>query len=102
MIGAQLLKSGLIPINLVDKENIKGLKSFIQRMLDQGELRIERRNKEKKEKEIDVIDIPYDAFNVEIHITPLVIEFLEPFVYEDEKAVPWIYHPKAFKQGQED
>lgn len=96
------MKSGLIPVALDDEESTEELKSFIQRRLDQGELQIERRNKEKKEKEIDVIDIPYDAFNVEIPITPLVIEFPAPFVYEDEKTVPWIYHPKAFKQGQED
>ncbi|XP_050920068.1 uncharacterized protein LOC127137672 [Lathyrus oleraceus] len=71
-------------------------------MLDQGELQIEHCVKGTKEKEIVVIDIPYDAVNVEIPITPLVIEFPAPFAYEDEKAVSWIYHPRAFKQGQED
>lgn len=57
-------------------------------MLDQGEMQIERRNKDMKEKEIVVIDIPYDAVNMEIPITPLVIEFPIPFAYEDEKEVP--------------
>lgn len=33
MIGTQLLKSGLIPVDLVDEENDKNLKIFIQRML---------------------------------------------------------------------
>ncbi|XP_050893493.1 uncharacterized protein LOC127100384 [Lathyrus oleraceus] len=102
VIGAQLLKSGLIPIDLVNEENIEELKSLIQRLLDQGELQIERRNKYMKEKEIVAISIPYDTINVEIPITQLVIEFPAPFAYEDEKAVPWIYQPRAFKQGQED
>ncbi|XP_050901926.1 uncharacterized protein LOC127108493 [Lathyrus oleraceus] len=102
MIGTQLLKSSLITVELVDEENGKDLKNFIQRMLDQGKLQIEHRVKGLKEKEIAVVDIPYDAVNVEIPITPLVIEFPAPFVYEDEKAVPWIYQPKAFKQGKED
>lgn len=102
VIGTQLLKSGRIPVELVDEGNIEDLKRFIQRMLDRGELQIERRVKGTKEKDIAVIDIPYNAVNVEIPITPLVIEFLAPVAYEDEKAVPWIYHPRAFKQGQED
>lgn len=37
MIGTQLLKSGLILVELVDEENSEDLKRFIQRMLDQGE-----------------------------------------------------------------
>lgn len=49
-----------------------------------------------------MIEIPYDVVNVEIPITPLVIEFLAPFAYKDEKAVPWIYQPIAFKKGQEE
>lgn len=102
VIGAQLLKSGLIPIDLVDEENVEELKSFIQQMLDQGEMQIERHNEDMKEKEIVMIDIPYDAINIEIPITPSVIEFPAPFAYEDEKAVPWIYQPRAFKKGQED
>ena len=101
MIGTQLLNSGIILVELVDEEKDKELKIFIQRMLDQGELQIERRVKGRNEEEISVVDILYDAVNVEIPINPLVIEFLAPFVYEDEKAVPWIYQPKYFKQGQE-
>lgn len=31
-----------------------------------------------------------------------MIEFSAPLAYEDEKAVPWTYQPRAFKQGQED
>ncbi|XP_050918902.1 uncharacterized protein LOC127136386 [Lathyrus oleraceus] len=50
VIGAQLLKSGLIPIDLVDEENVEELKSFIQQMLDQGEMQIERHNEDMKEK----------------------------------------------------
>lgn len=88
MIGTQLLKSGLIPMELVEGENGKDLKNFIQRMLDRGELQIEHRVKGMKEKEIMVVDIPYDAVNVEIPITPLVIKFPAPFTYEDEKVVP--------------
>ncbi|XP_050890447.1 uncharacterized protein LOC127095858 [Lathyrus oleraceus] len=148
MIGAQLLKSGLVPEELVNDENDKGLRNFIQQMLDRGELQINRRAKNKEEKEIAVVvdilydevnvdipfdevnvdipfdevnmnipfdevnvnipfdevnvAIPYDEVNVEIPINPLVIEFPAPFAYEDEKAVPWIYQPRAFKQGQED
>ncbi|XP_050889483.1 uncharacterized protein LOC127094733 [Lathyrus oleraceus] len=121
MIGAQLLKSGLVPEELVNNENDKGLRNFIQQMLDQGELQINRRVKNKGEEEIAVVvdilydevnvdipfdevnvDIPFDEVNVEIPINPLVIEFPTPFAYEDEKAVPWIYQPRAFKQGQED
>lgn len=49
-----------------------------------------------------VIDIPYETSKVKIHVTPLIIQFLAPFSYEDEKVVPWIYGPKAFKQGHED
>ncbi|XP_050908987.1 uncharacterized protein LOC127122740 [Lathyrus oleraceus] len=71
-------------------------------MLDQGELQINRRVKSKRQEEIVVVDIPYDEVNGEIPISPLVIEFPAPFAYEDEKAVPWIYQPRAFKQGQED
>ncbi|XP_050877454.1 uncharacterized protein LOC127081215 [Lathyrus oleraceus] len=102
MIGTQLLKSGIIPVELVDEGNDKRLKNFIQQMLDQGELQIERRVKSRNEEEIAVVDIPYDEVNVEIPISPLVIELPAPFAYEDEKAVPWIYQPRAFKQGQED
>ncbi|XP_050915072.1 uncharacterized protein LOC127130033 [Lathyrus oleraceus] len=148
MIGAQLLKSGLVSEELVNDENDKGLRNFIQQMLDRGELQISRRAKNKEEKEIAVVvdilydevnvdipfdkvnvdipfdkvnvdipfdevnvdipfdevnvAIPYDEVNVEIPINPLVIEFPAPFAYEDEKAVPWIYQPRAFKQGQED
>ncbi|XP_050915448.1 uncharacterized protein LOC127130491 [Lathyrus oleraceus] len=102
MIGTQLLKSGLIPEELVDEENDKNLRNFIQRMLDQGELQINRRVKSKSEEEIAVVDIPYDEVNMEIPISPLVIEFPAPFAYEDEKAVSWIYQPRAFKQGQKD
>ncbi|XP_050895879.1 uncharacterized protein LOC127102567 [Lathyrus oleraceus] len=130
MIGAQLLKSGLVPEELVNDENDKGLRNFIQQMLDRGELQINRRVKNKEEKEIAVVvdilydevnvdipfdevnvaipydqvnvAIPYDEVNVEIPINPLVIEFPAPFAYKDEKAVPWIYQPRAFKQGQED
>ncbi|XP_050875850.1 uncharacterized protein LOC127079506 [Lathyrus oleraceus] len=101
-IGTQLLMSGLIPEELVDEENNKKLRNFIQQMLDQGELQINHCVKSKGEEEIAVVDIPYDEVNVEILISPLVIEFLAPFAYEDEKAVSWIYQPKAFKQGQED
>ncbi|XP_050889371.1 uncharacterized protein LOC127094597 [Lathyrus oleraceus] len=101
-IGAQLLKSGLIPEELVDEENNKKLRDFIQQMLDQGKLQINRCVKSKGEEEIAVVDIPYDEVNVEIPISPLVIEFPASFTYEDEKAVPWIYQPRAFKQGQED
>ncbi|XP_050878831.1 uncharacterized protein LOC127082643 [Lathyrus oleraceus] len=101
-IRAQLLKSGLIPEELVVEENNKRLRNFIQQMLDQGELQINRRVKKKGEKDIAVVDIPYNEVNVEIHIFPLVIEFPAPFAYEDEKAVTWIYQPRAFKQGQED
>ncbi|XP_050897847.1 uncharacterized protein LOC127104725 [Lathyrus oleraceus] len=71
-------------------------------MLDQGELQINRRVKGKGEEEIVVVDIPYDAVNVEILISPLVIEFPTSFAYEEERAVPWIYQPITFKQGQED
>ncbi|XP_050919753.1 uncharacterized protein LOC127137323 [Lathyrus oleraceus] len=101
-IRAQLLKSGLISEELVDEENNKRLRNFIQQMLDQGELHINHRVKSKGEKEIAVVDIPYDEVNVEIPISPLVIEFPTSFAYEDEKAVPWIYQPRASKQGQED
>ncbi|XP_050889154.1 uncharacterized protein LOC127094357 [Lathyrus oleraceus] len=79
MIGAQLLKSGLIPEELINCHV-----------------------KSKRQEEIVVMDIPYDEVKVEIPISPLVIEFSTPFEYKDEKAVPWIYQPKAFKQGQED
>ena len=71
-------------------------------MLDRGELQMNCRVKRKHQEEIAVVDIPYDEVNVEIPISPLVIEFPAPFAYKDEKAVPWIYHPRAFKQGQED
>ncbi|XP_050896908.1 uncharacterized protein LOC127103720 [Lathyrus oleraceus] len=120
-IGAQLLKSCLVPKELVNDENDKGLRNFIQQMLDQGELQINRRVKNKGEEEIAVmvdilydevkvdilydevnVDIPYDEVNVEIPISPLVIECPAPFAYKDEKAVSWIYQPRAFKQGQED
>ncbi|XP_050901917.1 uncharacterized protein LOC127108483 [Lathyrus oleraceus] len=101
-IRAQLLKSGLIPEELVAEENNKKLRNFIQQMLDQGELQINRRVKSKRQEEIAVVDIPYDEVNVEIPISPLVIKFPTPFAYEYEKAVPWIYQPRAFKQGQED
>ncbi|XP_050876657.1 uncharacterized protein LOC127080379 [Lathyrus oleraceus] len=101
-IGAQLLKNGLIPEELVAEENNKKLRNFIQQMLDQGELQINHRVKSKRQEEIVVVDIPYDEVNVEIPISPLVIEFPAPFAYEDEKTVPWIYQPRAFKQGQED
>ncbi|XP_050914897.1 uncharacterized protein LOC127129815 [Lathyrus oleraceus] len=100
-IGAQLLKSGLIPEKLVAEENNKKLRNFIQQMLDLGELQINGRVKSKRQEETAVMDIPYDEVNVEIPISPLVIEFPAPFAYEDEKAVPWIYQPRAFKQGQE-
>ncbi|XP_050890086.1 uncharacterized protein LOC127095442 [Lathyrus oleraceus] len=102
MIGAQLLKSGLILKELVEEENNEGLRSFIQQMLDRGELQITYRVKSKRQGEIDVVDIPYDEVKVEIPISLLVIEFPAPFEYKDEKAVPWIYQPRAFKQGQED
>lgn len=95
MIGSQLLKSGLILVNLVDKDNIKELKGFIQQLLDQGTMKIELRIKDKKEKEVTIIDIPYYVVNVEIPITPLVIEFPAPFTYEDVKVIPWIYQPRA-------
>lgn len=36
VIGTQLLKNGLIPVELIDEENNEDLKRFIQRMLDQG------------------------------------------------------------------
>jgi hypothetical protein len=49
-----------------------------------------------------VVDIPYYEVKVEIPISPLVIEFPAPFEYKDEKAFPWIYRPRAFKQGEED
>ncbi|XP_050897347.1 uncharacterized protein LOC127104190 [Lathyrus oleraceus] len=98
-IGAQLLKSGIIPKELVAEENNKKLRNFIQQMLDQGELQINRRVKSKRHEEITMVDIPYDEVNMEIPISPLVIEFPAPFAYEDEKAVSWIYQPRAFKQG---
>ncbi|XP_050875985.1 uncharacterized protein LOC127079647 [Lathyrus oleraceus] len=101
-IGAQLLKSGLIPEELIAQENDEGLRNFIQQMLDRGELQINCRVKSKLQEEIVVVDIPYDEVKVEIPISPLVIEFPAPFKYKDEKAVPWIYQPRAFKQGQED
>jgi hypothetical protein len=102
MIGAQLLKSDLILEELVEEENNEELRSFIQQMLDRGELQITYRVKSKRQEEIAVVDIPYDEVKVEIPISPLVIEFPAPFEYKDEKAVPWIYQPRAFKQGQED
>ncbi|XP_050877529.1 uncharacterized protein LOC127081302 [Lathyrus oleraceus] len=102
MIGAQLLKSGLILEELVEEENNEELRSFIQQMLDRGELQITYRVKSKHQEEIAVVDIPYDEVKVEIPISPLVIEFPTPFEYKDEKAVPWIYQPRAFKEGQED
>ncbi|XP_050908310.1 uncharacterized protein LOC127121930 [Lathyrus oleraceus] len=71
-------------------------------MVDQGKLQINHRVRSKGEKEIAVVDIPYDEVNVEIPINPLVIEFPAPFAYEDEKTVLWIYQPRAFKQGKED
>ncbi|XP_050908475.1 uncharacterized protein LOC127122128 [Lathyrus oleraceus] len=102
MIGAQLLKSGLILKELVEEENNEGLRSFIQQMLDRGELQITYRVKSKRQEEIAVVDIPYDEVKVEIPISLLVIEFQAPFEYKDEKASPWIYQHRAFKQGQED
>ncbi|XP_050897045.1 uncharacterized protein LOC127103847 [Lathyrus oleraceus] len=101
-IGAQLLKSVLIPEELVAEESNKELRNFIQQMLDRGELQINCRVKSKHQEEIAVVDIPYDEVKVEIPISPLVIEFPTPFTYKDEKPVPWIYQPRAFKQGQED
>lgn len=88
MIGEQLLKSGFIPVNLLSEDNIGELMGFIQQILDQGTMQIELHNKEN---EVDVIDIPYDVVSVQIPITPLVIEFLAPFAYEDEKVMSWIY-----------
>ncbi|XP_050915375.1 uncharacterized protein LOC127130402 [Lathyrus oleraceus] len=102
MIGAQLLKSGLIPEELVPEENNKELRNFIQQMLDRGKLQINCCVKSKRQEEIAVVDIPYDEVKVEIPISPLVIEFPAPFAYKDKKAVPLIYHPRAFKQGKED
>ncbi|XP_050878389.1 uncharacterized protein LOC127082196 [Lathyrus oleraceus] len=98
-IGAPLLKNGLILEELVAEENNKKLRNFIQQMLDRGELQINCRVKSKRQEEIAVVDIPYDEVKVEIPISPLVIEFPAPLAYEDEKAVPWIYQPRAFKQG---
>lgn len=40
LIGAQLLKSSLILVNLIDEDNVKELKGFIQQMLDQGTMQI--------------------------------------------------------------
>ncbi|XP_050889242.1 uncharacterized protein LOC127094454 [Lathyrus oleraceus] len=101
-IRAQLLKSGLIPEELVAEDNNKKLRNFIQQMLDRGELQINCRVKSKRQEEIALVDISYDEVKVEIPISPLVIEFPAPFAYKYEKAVPWIYQPKAFKQGKED
>ncbi|XP_050915609.1 uncharacterized protein LOC127130687 [Lathyrus oleraceus] len=101
-IGAQLLKSGLILEELVAEENNKKLRNFIQQMLDRGELQISCRVNNKRQEDIVVVDIPYDEVNMEIPISPLVIEFPAPLAYEDEKVVLWIYQPRAFKQGQED
>ncbi|XP_050901997.1 uncharacterized protein LOC127109180 [Lathyrus oleraceus] len=101
-IGAQLLKNGLLPEELVAEENNKELRNFIQQILDRGELQINCRVKSNRQEEIDVVDIPYDEVKVEIPISPLVIKFPAPFAYKDEKAVSWIYQPRAFKQGQED
>ena len=92
-----MLKSGLILEEMVEEENNEELKSFIQRMLDRGELQIIYRVKNKRQEEIAVVDIPYDEVKVEIPISPLVIEFPAPFKYKDEKAVTWIYQPRAFK-----
>ncbi|XP_050916448.1 uncharacterized protein LOC127131577 [Lathyrus oleraceus] len=101
-IGAQLLKSGLVPEELIAEENNKKLRNFIQQMLDRGELQINLCVKSKRQEEIVVVDIPYDEVKVEIPISPLVREFPTPFAYENEKALSWIYQPRGFKQGQED
>ncbi|XP_050915885.1 uncharacterized protein LOC127130978 [Lathyrus oleraceus] len=87
---------------LVEEENNEELRSFIQQMLDRCELQMNCCVNNKRQKEIAMVDIPYDEVKVEIPISPLVIEFPTPFAYKDEKAVPWIYQPRAFKQGQED
>lgn len=96
VIGAQLLKSGLIPVNLVDEDNIEELNIFIQQMLDQGTMQIERHIEENKVVMINIV------VSVKISITHLVIEFPAPFDYKSEKVVSWIYQPKSFKQGKED
>lgn len=100
------MKNGLIPVNLGDEDDIDSvvntiekLKGCIHQLMDQGTIQIEHHNKYEKGKDVAIVEIPYDAVNVQIPITLLVIEFPAPFSYEDEKVVPWIYQPKAFKKG---
>lgn len=47
------------------------------------------------------MDIPYLSLEMQILITPLVIKNPIPFHYESEKALPWRYEPKVYKQGHE-
>lgn len=48
-----------------------------------------------------MLEIPYPTLEVQILITPLVIQVPSPFPYESIKAIHWVYEPKAYKRGYE-
>ena len=60
-----------------------------------------RHTSKKKANVVAMVDIPYLAQEMKIIITPLVIQNPTPFHYESEKAFPWRYELKVYKQGNE-
>lgn len=105
IIRAQLRRHGLIPINHVDNEACtfgvkidESLESCVQQLIYKGIIQIGRLNK-KNVKEMDVVDITYTSLEIQISVTPLVIQISAPFPYESAKADPWRYKPKVYKKG---
>lgn len=69
VIGKQLIKHGLIPANQVDGEgcisgskNSENLKSYIQKLINQGTFQIRRWIKE--EEEVFILEISYPTLEV--------------------------------------
>lgn len=65
------MKHGLISVNHGDEDDIDSVKNTsakikgcIQQLMDQGIIQIGRCNKEKKGKDVAVLDIPYDEINM--------------------------------------
>lgn len=94
----------------IDPQQCGILKATIQKLMDQGILLIDRPSTIEEVSTLEIpydevvpLQIPYNLYQMTLSVTsftPMVITVPTPFLYNDTKAIPWVYDSEVYIHGQ--
>lgn len=100
VIREKLLKHGLISANHVcckncvsNPEICEKLKTCFQQLINQGTVQARPLTKDEK---VATLEIPYPMDEVQIQVTPLIIQVHASFHFKSTKYVPWRFEPTIY------